>query len=129
MSAKQPSAADNLFPPPAAASACAHIRTLDEYRAIYAAALQKPDQFWASQAERISWFKKWDKVSECDYHKADIQWYLGGKLNASYNCVDRHVEAGHGDVTALIWEGNDPNETRKISYAELHAQVQRAANA
>ena len=129
MSAKQPSAADNLFPPSTAASASAHIRTLDEYRAISAAALQKPDQFWASQAERISWFKKWDKVSECDYHKADIQWYLGGKLNASYNCVDRHVEAGYGDVTALIWEGNDPNETRKISYAELHAQVQRAANA
>ncbi len=129
MSAKQPSAADNLFPPSTAASASAHIRTLDEYRAISAAALQKPDQFWASQAERISWFKKWDKVSECDYHKADIQWYLGGKLNASYNCVDRHVEDGYGDVTALIWEGNDPNETRKISYAELHAQVQRAANA
>ena len=56
-------------------------------------------------------------------------WFLGGKLNASYNCVDRHVEAGHGHVTAFIWEGNDPSETRRISYCDLHEQVQRAANA
>ena len=129
MSAKQPSPPADLFPPPTAASASAHIRTLEEYRDIYAAAAAEPDQFWASQAERVSWIKKWDKVSACDYQKADIRWYLGGKLNACYNCVDRHVEAGHGGVTALIWEGNDPKETRKLTYADLHAQVQRAANA
>jgi acetyl-CoA synthetase len=120
---------EQVFPPAADFSAKAHVKSMAEYEAIYRESIANPDAFWAKQAERVSWFKKWDKVSECDYHTVDIKWYLGGKLNASYNCVDRHVEAGHGATTAIIWEGNDPNETRKISYAELHEQVQRAANA
>ena len=92
--------------------------------------MKDPEQFWAEQAEqRITWFNKWHTVKQCDYSKAQIAWYLGGKLNVSYNCVDRHVEAGRGDSTALIWEGNDPSETKSFTYAELHVEVQKAANA
>ena len=119
-----------VFPPPAAASAGAHVKSLDEYRALAAAAQADPDKFWAEQANRLDWFQKWDQVSAVNYHEpVSIQWYLGGKLNAAYNCVDRHVAAGHGAVTAFIWEGNDPSETRRLSYCELYDQVQRAANA
>jgi acetyl-CoA synthetase len=119
-----------VFPPPAAASAGAHVKSLDEYRALAAAAQADPDKFWAEQANRLDWFQKWGQVSAVNYHEpVSIQWYLGGKLNASYNCVDRHVAAGHGAVTAFIWEGNDPSETRRLSYCELYDQVQRAANA
>ena len=98
-----------VYNPPAEFSANAHVKSLDEYRAIYDRSVCDPEGFWAEQAEqRITWFKKWHTVRQYDFHKAEIAWYLGGKLNACYNCVDRHVEAGRGDNTALIWEGNDP---------------------
>ena len=125
--------ADNATPvynPPAEFSAHAHVKSLDEYRAIYDRSISDPEGFWAEQAEqRITWLKKWHTVRQYDYHKAEIGWYLGGKLNACYNCVDRHVEAGRGDDTALIWEGNDPTESRTYTYAELQAEVQKAGNA
>ena len=118
-----------VYPPSQASSAGAYVQSLDQYREMYAASVKDPDAFWAQQAARISWFKKWDKISDCDYHKVDIKWFLGGKLNASYNCVDRHVEAGRGDQVAILWEGNDPSESRALTYAQLHAEVQKAANA
>ena len=125
--------ADNATPvynPPAEFSAHAHVKSLDEYRAIYDRSISDPEGFWAEQAEqRITWLKKWHTVRQYDYKKAEIGWYLGGKLNACYNCVDRHVEAGRGDDTALIWEGNDPTESRTYTYAELQAEVQKAGNA
>ena len=106
------------------------MKTLDEYRALYERSIADPEAFWAEQAEeRITWAEKWHTVREVDYNKAEIAWYLGGKLNVCYNCVDRHVEAGRGDATALIWEGNDPADNKTYTYAELHAEVQRAANA
>jgi acetyl-CoA synthetase len=119
-----------VFPPPAGASARAHIKSLDEYRAIYERSIAQPDAFWTEQANRLKWFQPWNQVSAVNYHdNVSIKWFLGGKLNACYNCVDRHVEAGHGDVTAFIWEGNDPSENTRITYYELLDQVQRAANA
>jgi acetyl-CoA synthetase len=118
-----------VYPPPAHASAGAHVPSLEAYRAQYAESIRDPDAFWAREAERVTWIRKWDQVSDWNFHTVDIRWFLGGKLNACYNCVDRHVEAGHGDTRALIWEGNDPSETRTLTYADLHAQVQRAANA
>ena len=125
--------ADNETPvynPPAECSASAHVRSLDEYRAIYDRSISDPEGFWAEQAEqRITWLEKWHTVRKYDYHKAEIGWYLGGKLNACYNCVDRHVDAGRGDDTALIWEGNDPTESKTYTYAELLAEVQKAGNA
>ncbi len=119
-----------VFHPHPDVSARAHVKSLDEYRALYERSLKDPDGFWTEQANRLDWVQKWNQVSAVNYQEpVSIQWYLGGKLNASYNCVDRHVAAGHGDVTAFIWEGNDPSETRRISYCDLYDQVQRAANA
>ena len=119
-----------VYNPPAGFSANAHVKSLDEYRATYDRSVSDPEGFWAEQAEqRITWIDKWHTVRKYDYHKAEIAWYLGGKLNACYNCVDRHVEAGRGADTALIWEGNDPTESRRYTYAELQAEVQKAGNA
>ncbi len=118
-----------VYPPSESASKAAYVSSLEQYRQMYAASIKDPDAFWAEQAARISWFGKWNKVSDWDYHKVDIQWFLGGKLNACHNCVDRHVEAGRGDNVAILWEGNDPSENRSLTYKELQQEVQRAANA
>ena len=119
-----------VYNPPAGFSANAHVKSLDEYRATYDRSVSDPEGFWAEQAEqRLTWIEKWHTVRKYDYHKAEIAWYLGGKLNACYNCVDRHVEAGRGGDTALIWEGNDPTESRRYTYAQLQAEVQKAGNA
>ncbi len=107
----------------------AHISNLEQYHETYAESVTDPDGFWSEIAERITWFKKWDKVSEYDFVKADIKWFDGGKLNASYNCLDRHVESGHGDAIALIWEGNNPEEDKTFTYSELLSEVKRFANA
>ena len=121
---------DHIYSPPMDFSVNAHVKSLDEYRAIYDRSVSDPESFWAEQAEqRITWLEKWHTVRQYDYHKAEIAWYLGGKLNACYNCVDRHVEAGRGGATALLWEGNDPTESKIYTYAELQAEVQKAGNA
>jgi acetyl-CoA synthetase len=102
----------------------------ETYARMYQRSIQDPEGFWAEQAGTfVSWFKKWDKVLEWDFHAAQIQWFLGGKLNVSYNCIDRHVEAGAGKQTALVWQGNDPTQLRTLTYADLLEQVCRFANA
>lgn len=106
----------------------AWIQSQDEYREIYNKSIQDPDTFWGEHAERITWYKKWNSVSDIDFHKADIKWFSEGKLNVSYNCLDRQVEAGRGDKTALIWEGNNPEEDQSYSYGELLEEVQKFAN-
>ncbi len=119
-----------VYAPSAEFAARAHVKSLDEYRKLYDRSISDPDGFWGEQAgTRVTWFKKWHTVRKYDFHKAEIAWFLGGTLNACYNCVDRHVEAGRGGQTALIWEGNDPSESRTYTYAQLHAEVQKAANA
>ena len=110
---------DKIFPPSAEASAGAHISSIEQYRELYERSINDPESFWTEQAERLHWFEKWTALQEWDYSKVEIKWFLGGKLNACYNCVDRHVDEGHGEDTALIWEGNDPNESRAFTYAEL----------
>ena len=119
---------EKVFYPSPEWSANAHIQTMDQYQEIYDRSIQDRDTFWAEIAERITWFKKWDTVSNFNFVNADIKWFEGGKLNVSYNCLDRHVEAGYGDRTALIWEGNDPNEDKYITYQELLNDVQKFAN-
>ena len=119
---------EKVFHPSPEWSANAHIQTMDQYQEIYDRSIQDRDAFWAEIAERITWFKKWDTVSNFNFVNADIKWFEGGKLNVSYNCLDRHVEAGYGDRTALIWEGNDPNEDKNITYQELLNDVQKFAN-
>ena len=95
---------------------------------MYDKSIKDPEGFWAEQAERLDWTKKWDKVSNNDFTKAQIKWFEGGKLNVSYNCLDRHIKAGYGDQTALIWEGNDPNTDTSLSYSELLLEVSKFAN-
>ena len=106
----------------------AYVGSIEKYNEIYDYSIKNPEGFWAEQAERITWFKKWNKVWDWDFDKADISWYEGAELNACYNCVDRHVDNGYGNETALIWEGNDPSESKKLSYNDLLTEVQLAAN-
>ena len=117
-----------VYPVPAELAASAHIDA-KKYQEMYQRSVDEPDGFWGDAAEEfLTWSRKWDKVSEWDYHSADIKWFLGGKLNVSYNCLDRHLET-RGDQTAIIWEGDSPQEDRKISYRELHQEVCKFANA
>jgi len=94
--------------------------------AIYERAAADPEGFWAEQAERLTWFKRWDTVLE--WTPPFAKWFVGGTLNASYNCLDRHVEAGGGDKIAYHWEG-EPGERREITYAQMLEEVGRFANA
>jgi len=119
---------NKVFTPPPEFSDQAHIKNMDQFKEIYDRSTQDKDAFWADIAERITWFKKWDKVSDVDFTKARIKWFEDGKLNVSYNCLDRHVEAGKGDRTALIWEGNNPEEDKHFTYQELLDEVQKFAN-
>ena len=119
---------NKVFTPPPEFSDQAHIKNMDQFKEIYDRSTQDKDAFWADIAERITWFKKWDKVSDVDFTKAKIKWFEGGKLNVSYNCLDRHVEAGKGDRTALIWEGNNPEEDKHFTYQQLLDEVQKFAN-
>ena len=105
-----------------------HIPNMSAYKGLYDKSVKDPEGFWAEQAERLDWYKKWDKVADNDLTKAQIKWFEGGKLNVSYNCLDRHIKAGYGDQTALIWEGNDPNTDTALSYAELLSEVSKFAN-
>ena len=106
----------------------AHIPNMKVYQEMYDKSVKDPEGFWAKQAERLDWMKKWDTVSNNDFTKAEISWFEGGKLNVSYNCLDRHIKAGFGDQTALIWEGNDPLTDKAISYSEMLAEVSKFAN-
>ena len=122
--------ANNVFPPAETAYPIdeAHVNSLEAYQAQYAESIQDPEAFWATIAERLTWYQKWDTVRDYDFVNGDIKWFDGGTLNACYNCLDRHIEAGHGDETAIIWEGNDPSEDKTFSYSELLTEVKKFAN-
>ena len=120
--------ADPVFYPNQEFSNRAIIGSLDQYRDLYEKSMSDPDKFWSTVAERITWYKKWDTVRDFNFIKGNIKWFDGAKLNVSYNCLDRHVEAGHGSQTAIIWEGNNPEEDQKFTYSELLAEVQKFAN-
>jgi acetyl-CoA synthetase len=107
-------------------SAAFRSRALVNDPSIYERAAADPEAFWAEQAERLTWFKRWDTVME--WTPPWVKWFVGGQLNVSYNCLDRHVEAGGGDKVAYLWEG-EPGEERSITYAELLEDVCRFANA
>ncbi|MCH8885204.1 MAG: acetate--CoA ligase [SAR324 cluster bacterium] len=100
----------------------------ETYQRLYRQSIEDPAGFWGEQAERITWFRKWDTVMEQDFAKGQHQWYLGGKLNASYNCLDRHLDGPKRDQPALIWEGDDPGDSKTLTYAELHKEVCRFSN-
>ena len=100
------------------------------YKAMYQQSVINPDGFWREQARRLDWIKPFTKVKQTSFddHHVDIKWFADGTLNASYNCLDRHLEA-RGDQLAIIWEGDDPSEQRLITYRELHEEVCKFANA
>ena len=114
-----------LFPPPASFSANAHIKSFEEYERLYAEAEADPEAFWAKQAEELHWFKKWDRVLE--WNEPFAKWFVGGKINISYNCLDRHLTTWRKNKAAFIWEG-EPGEQRTLTYLQLHREVCRFAN-
>ena len=114
---------DRRFEPPADLAEHANLK-----EEAYARADADPEAFWAEQAERLSWDKKWDRVLDWD-NPPFAKWFVGGTINAAYNCVDRHVEAGKGDQVAIHWVGEPEDDTRDITYAELKDEVCQAANA
>ena len=119
---------DAMFHPPADFQARARIGSLDDYERVYRHSVENPDAYWADVAQRITWMCPFDTVCEHDFSTAHVRWFDGGTLNASVNCIDRHVESGRGDRVALIWESDDPSVDRKITYAELLRDVCRFAN-
>jgi acetyl-CoA synthetase len=120
--------ADELFPVSPEWSKRAWIDTR-KYLDMYEQSVAAPEKFWAEQAKRVDWFKAPTKIKDVDYTgKVRIRWYYDGALNASYNCLDRHL-AKRGDQTAILWEGDNPKEDAKITYKDLHARVCKLANA
>ena len=118
------------YPPSSAFRAGAHLGSRAAYDALYKESVADPDAFWAEQAKRIEWFEPFEQVQEVSFasDNVSIKWYLGGKTNASYNCLDRHLETRR-DQTALIFEPDDPSEAaRHVTYGELHEEVCRFAN-
>ena len=114
-------------PVTAGVAAKAHINEA-QYLEMYQRSVEDPDGFWAEQAEAfISWVKPWDTVSSFDFETAEIRWFEGARLNATYNCLDRHLDK-RGDQTAIIWEGDDPAEDKRVTYRELFEEVCRFAN-
>jgi len=115
-----------LFPPSTEFSAQARIPSMQAYQELYDLAAADPEAFWAAEArEHLHWFKPFEKT--LDWQVPDAQWFVGGQTNASYNCLDKHITAGHGQRTAIIWEG-EPGEERSLSYSELHREVCLFAN-
>jgi acetyl-CoA synthetase len=108
-------------------AARAHIRSLEEYRRLYRLSLDDPEGFWRNQAEIISWFHPPSSILDVDMQEVDFSWYGGGRLNACFNCVDRHLDT-QPDKTAIIWAGDEPGEYRTITYSELKHHVARVAN-
>ena len=117
-----------LFYPSDKLSKKAHVESIDHYNQEYKRSIDNQNKYWGEKAERINWYKKWNSVGSFDYFNGSIKWFEGGSLNASYNCLDRHVESGNGDRTALIWEGNNPEEDKHYSYNELLVEVKKFSN-
>ena len=115
------------FPiPPALKQDC--LVDTETYLELYRASIEDPQAFWGQMArEHLDWLKPWEQVLQYDYHKAQIAWFLGAKINVCHNCVDRHLNI-RPDKTALIWEGNEPGECKHFTYRQLHREVSRIAN-
>ncbi len=109
-------------------SATRSLISKSEYQEMYQRSIEAPEEFWAEQAGTLlHWDQPWHEIYSGEFSSADSTWFSGGKLNVCYNCVDRHLEK-RGEQTAIIWEGDDPKDDKKISYRELHLQVCKLAN-
>ncbi len=117
-----------VFPPPKEFSEKAHIKSFEEYKKLYDRSVSDPEGFWAERAEQIDWFKKWDKVMVEDFANAKHEWFVGGKLNVSYNCIDRHLTTWRKNKAAIVWEGEPVDERRTYTYQDMYYEVCRFAN-
>jgi acetyl-CoA synthetase len=121
-----------VFPPPKDFSKTAHLKSLAQYRKLYNESIRSPEKFWAKQAKNeLVWFKPWTKVLQ--WKEPFAKWFLGGRLNVSYNCLDRHLGTPTANKAALIWEGEPaspgkPGEERTLTYKQLHREVCLFAN-
>ena len=117
-----------IYPVSDSAAAKSHLDS-EQFEAMYRQSIEDPEEFWAEMAARfLYWHEPWQKVTAGDFGAADVRWFEGGKLNVAYNCVDRHL-ARRGEQTAIIWEGDEPDQQQHISYRELHRAVGKFANA
>ncbi len=122
------SAAARTYNPPADFVKQAYIKSMDEYKKMYDKSIKDPDGFWGEVASGFYWKQKWAKVREYEWKdKIAIKWFQGGQTNIAYNCLDRHLEQ-RGNQVAILWEGNEPTESAKLTYRELHAEVCKFAN-
>ncbi len=117
-----------LYEPPDGVKMKAYIKTMEEYKELYQKSIDDPAKFWGELAEQLDWYKKWDKVLEYDFNKPEVKWFQGGKLNASYNCLDRHLNHWRSNKVALIWQGEPLEENRVFTYQQLHYHVCKFAN-
>lgn len=107
----------------------AYINSMEQYEKMYKESIEQPEKFWAKMAEEnIEFFKKWDKVLEWNFDEPKIEWFKGGKLNVSYNCLDRHIKTARKNKAALMWQGEPVNEARTYTYIELFYEVNKFAN-
>jgi acetyl-CoA synthetase len=114
-----------VFPPPAEFAAKAHVKSIEEYETLYRRSIEDPQRFWAEIASELHWFAPWTSVLE--WNPPSARWFVGGKMNLCYNCVDRHALGDRKDKVAILWE-SEPGETRTLTYGELYLEVQRFAN-
>ncbi|MBW1768654.1 MAG: acetate--CoA ligase [Deltaproteobacteria bacterium] len=119
---------EEKYPPPDDFRKKAHIKSLRKYQEIYRHSLKDPQGFWAEKASELSWFKKWKKVLDQDFQNAKVKWFDGGKLNVSFNCLDRHITTWKKNKAAIIWVGDKPGEHKVYTYQLLHQKVCMFAN-
>jgi acetyl-CoA synthetase len=117
----------DIYPVKPEIAARSYIPSREEYERLYRLSLDNPQWFWGEQAKNLSWFHPWQNVLDADYDEVDFSWFSGGRLNASFNCIDRHLEE-RGEQTAIIWAQDEPGAYRHITYRELKHQVCRVAN-
>ncbi len=119
---------DEIYPPSSEFRKKAHIKSMSEYKRIYRQSIDDPEGFWAEKALELTWFKKWEKVLDSDFEKGKIKWFVGGKINASFNCLDRHLDTWRKNKAAIIWVGDKPGEQKVYTYQLLHQEVSKFAN-
>jgi acetyl-CoA synthetase len=119
---------NRVFPPPSNISKNAYIKNMEEYKRIYSNSISNPEKFWAELADQLYWYRKWDKVLVDDFVNAKHQWFVNGKINVCYNCLDRHLHTTNRNKIALIWEGEPAGQNKTYTYQELHSEVCKVAN-
>ena len=122
---------EEIYNPPESVAAKSLIKSIDKYQEMYDRSINDPDNFWADEAEKFTWFEKWDQVRDYNYDVRNgdihIAWFKGAKTNITINCLDRHLEK-RGDQTAILWEGNEPGDNICLTYRQLHQEVCKFSN-